>query len=62
MREIRSSGSVEGVMSNRDPYSDLIKVMDRLTIAQSDRHDHAANDFPALAYAPFSSWWALAGR
>jgi hypothetical protein len=23
MREIRSSGSVEGVMSNRDPYSDL---------------------------------------
>ena len=22
MREIRSSGSVEGVMSNRDPYSD----------------------------------------
>jgi hypothetical protein len=40
----------------------LIKVMDRLTIAQSDRHDHAANDFPALAYAPFSSWWALAGR
>ena len=24
MRETRSSGSVEGVMSNRDPYSDLI--------------------------------------
>jgi hypothetical protein len=23
MREIRPSGSVEGVMSNRDPYSDL---------------------------------------
>jgi len=23
MREIRVSGSVEGVMSNRDPYSDL---------------------------------------
>jgi hypothetical protein len=23
MREIRSSGSVEGVMSNRDPYSDF---------------------------------------
>ena len=23
MRETRSSGSVEGVMSNRDPYSDL---------------------------------------
>jgi hypothetical protein len=22
MREIRSSGSVEGVLSNRDPYSD----------------------------------------
>ena len=22
MREIRSSGSVEGVMSNHDPYSD----------------------------------------
>ena len=24
MRETRSSGSVEGVMSNRDPYSDLL--------------------------------------
>jgi hypothetical protein len=24
MREIRSSGSVEGVMSNRDPYSDWL--------------------------------------
>jgi hypothetical protein len=24
MRETRSSGSVEGVMSNRDPYSDSI--------------------------------------
>jgi hypothetical protein len=23
MREIRSSGSAEGVMSNHDPYSDL---------------------------------------
>jgi len=23
MRESRSSGSVEGVMSNRDPYSDF---------------------------------------
>jgi len=23
MRETRSSGSVEGVMSNRDPYSDF---------------------------------------
>jgi len=26
MREIRSSGSVEGVMSNRDPYSDFLLV------------------------------------
>jgi hypothetical protein len=25
MRETRSSGSVEGVMSNRDPYSDSQK-------------------------------------
>jgi hypothetical protein len=24
MRETRSSGSVEGVMSNRDPYSDYL--------------------------------------
>jgi len=24
MRETRSSGSVEGVMSNRDPYSDSV--------------------------------------
>jgi hypothetical protein len=24
MRETRSSGSVEGVMSNRDPYSDFL--------------------------------------
>jgi hypothetical protein len=24
MREIRSSGSVEGVMGNRDPYSDYL--------------------------------------
>ena len=26
MRETRSSGSVEGVMSNRDPYSDSIYI------------------------------------
>src|SRR6267143_4246045 len=26
MRETRSSGSVEGVMSNRDPYSDCCKI------------------------------------
>ena len=26
MRESRSSGSVEGVMSNRDPYSDFLLV------------------------------------
>jgi hypothetical protein len=25
MRETRSSGSVEGVMSNRDPYSDYLR-------------------------------------
>jgi len=25
MREIRSSGSVEGVASNRDPYSDTFR-------------------------------------
>ena len=25
MRETRSSGSVEGVMSNRDPYSDFME-------------------------------------
>jgi len=27
MRETRSSGSVEGVMSNRDPYSDSQQVV-----------------------------------
>jgi hypothetical protein len=27
MREIRSSGSVEGVMSNRDSYSDFLLVV-----------------------------------
>jgi len=27
MRETRSSGSVEGVMSNRDPYSDSDRVL-----------------------------------
>ena len=26
MRETRSSGSVEGVMSNRDPYSDFRQI------------------------------------
>ncbi len=26
MREIRSSGSVEGVMSNRDSYSDFVLI------------------------------------
>jgi hypothetical protein len=26
MRETRSSGSVEGVMSNRDPYSDSTRA------------------------------------
>ena len=29
MRESRSSGSVEGVMSNRDPYSDFMWVLQR---------------------------------
>jgi hypothetical protein len=29
MRETRSSGSVEGVMSNRDPYSDSGLVPDK---------------------------------
>jgi hypothetical protein len=28
MRENRSSGSVEGVMSNRDPYSDFMEEED----------------------------------
>jgi hypothetical protein len=28
MREIRSSGSVEGVMSNHDPYSDFTQFED----------------------------------
>jgi hypothetical protein len=27
MRETRSSGSVEGVMSNRDPYSDTQTIV-----------------------------------
>ena len=27
MRETRSSGSVEGVMSNRDPYSDSVRYL-----------------------------------
>jgi hypothetical protein len=26
MREFRPSGSVEGVMSNRDPYSDSVSM------------------------------------
>jgi hypothetical protein len=26
MREFRPSGSVEGVMSNRDPYSDSLRM------------------------------------
>jgi hypothetical protein len=31
MREIRSSGSVEGVMRNHDPYSDLKEVILQLS-------------------------------
>ena len=31
MREIRSSGSVEGVVSNHDPYSDCIEIGRRIT-------------------------------
>jgi hypothetical protein len=30
MREIRSSGSVEGVMSNHDPYSDQKRRSDSI--------------------------------
>ncbi len=30
MRETRSSGSVEGVMSNRDPYSDFMMKFEAL--------------------------------
>jgi len=44
MRETRSSGSVEGVMSNRDPYSDfdfqlraeLPDSLDRLNLGSID--------------------------
>ena len=32
MRETRSSGSVEGVMSNRDPYSDFYFNVRRLEV------------------------------
>jgi hypothetical protein len=34
MREIRSSGSVEGVMSNRDSYSDFLLVCLRYMLAR----------------------------
>jgi hypothetical protein len=34
MRETRSSGSVEGVMSNRDPYSDSCL---RLVLRQNEK-------------------------
>ena len=30
MREIRSSGSVEGVMRNHDPYSDYLVRLERV--------------------------------
>jgi len=30
MREFRSSGSVEGVMGNHDPYSDSLRMTDRV--------------------------------
>jgi len=33
MREIRSSGSAEGVMSNRDPYSDLRAGFDLIELS-----------------------------
>jgi hypothetical protein len=36
MRETRSSGSVEGVMSNRDPYSDLEETR-FVTVGQASR-------------------------
>jgi len=32
MREIRSSGSVEGVVSNHDPYSDFAPPVRALTV------------------------------
>src|SRR5271169_3189575 len=39
MRETRSSGSVEGVMSNRDPYSDFTY---QLRLALAARHGQTA--------------------
>jgi hypothetical protein len=35
MRETRSSGSVEGVMSNRDPYSDSVVRLELLSRGRS---------------------------
>jgi hypothetical protein len=29
MREFRSSGSVEGVMGNHDPYSDAVRMTEK---------------------------------
>ncbi len=37
MREIRSSGSVEGVMSNHDPYSDRKRRSDSILKAGENR-------------------------
>ena len=38
MREIRSSGSVEGVVSNRDPYSDTPQFFSCLSRAMAVMH------------------------
>jgi hypothetical protein len=43
MRETRSSGSVEGVMSNRDPYSDFQVCLHLVCGWVSFRHRHDAS-------------------
>jgi len=62
MREIRSSGSAEGVMSNHDPYSDFENAVKRhLLLETHDRPPHYAQPMAPRASPEFHIFviWAI---
>jgi hypothetical protein len=49
MREIRASGSVEEVMSNRDPYSDFVSALLPRFIRTARRAKNNRNTCPKIS-------------
>jgi hypothetical protein len=63
MREIRSSGSVEGVMSNRDPYSDSVEFCFTLKTYLKGAPFYNASASPRSSFDfPQARLWTISQR